>query len=253
MNEIAVDRIDRAIKQWARRKRALISLSCYAREIEMWGRTAGVRKVRRLLEIGSGSGWFLVAAVVFGFAGEATGIDPAIPEAGTQAEDIANTESVIQEVGLSDRVHLRSGTFQNILRGSQEPYDLLVFRNVLHHIYPKSGGGTEDKYASRCVDDLSSARGLFTTAGYVYVVEVDPGSWLWRATYNLLRTLRGAPTIDWKTKRTAQEWKRIFEKAGFQSLGLARLPLHHPLLAAPGVEGLARVLSQSFLLAGRAR
>lgn len=252
MNSFKLQEINESVKRWASRKGAFITLESYAHEIATWSKIAGVSRVRRVLEIGSGSGWFLVTAVALGFAVEATGVDPAIPEAGTNVEEISDTEEIIQRLGLSDRVRLCRGTFQDILAEREhEKYDLLVFRNTLHHIYPRLNTGGQDQHAKQCIDDLRSARRLLKPSGYIYVMEASRNLVI-GALYNVLRTLRGARPIAWTTKRTAQEWQWILEKAGFEILGLRRLPLH-PICGIPGVTVLSKVLSLSFVLAGRSR
>ncbi len=125
------------IKEWAQAKKAFISVSTYVREIEEWRKLTGVHQVRRMLEIGSGSGWFLTVAVALGFAEEGVGVDPAFSEEGTHIDEVRTTESVISRLDLSDRVHFRICTLADFLPKALfegERYDLLVFRNTLHHI-----------------------------------------------------------------------------------------------------------------------
>jgi len=246
--------LNSAIKQWASRKRSYVSLSSYVREIEIWRRITGVHKVERLLEIGSGSGWFLVTAVVVDFADEGVGIDPAIPEAGTKVEEILETETLIHRMKLDDRVSFHKETFKEFLAEScQKPYDLIVFRNALHHIYPKKPFGKEDWNANFCIKDLTIARNLLNPGGYIYIVEACPGTWVVRMLYNLARALRGSSTIDWLTKRTKKQWIDILEKAGFECIGQAYLPFSLPFTGKFDIGKLTRVLSQSILLAGQVK
>ena len=254
MNDFVRYEVSEAIRQWASWKRSYVSFESYAQEIEIWKKISGVCRVHRLLEIGSGAGWFLLTAVVVGFSEEAVGLDPAVPEAGTTAEEISETESLLRRVKINDRVRLRRGTFQGVLRESaQDEYDLLVFRNALHHIYPRFSNRKSDKYTSKCINDLTSLRRLLKFPGHIYVSEVSPTFCLFGTIHNLLRTLRGAPTINWASKRTSHQWKEILEKAGFECVGLTHLPLHLPWLATHRIAGLTRALSHSFLLAGRVR
>ncbi|MEM1518496.1 MAG: class I SAM-dependent methyltransferase, partial [Nitrososphaerota archaeon] len=117
-----------------------------------------------MLEIDSGSGWFLATAVALGFAEEGVGVDPAISDDGTSIDEIRTTESAIKRLGLNDRVHFRICTFEDFLRTAlpkSEKYDLLVFRNTLHHLYPRSKQSPlERELLDKCIKDLRSALGL---------------------------------------------------------------------------------------------
>jgi len=246
--------IENAIKEWAQSKKAFISLYTYAWEIEEWRKLTGVHQVKRMLEIGSGSGWFLATAVALGFAEEGVGVDPAISEDGTSIDEIRTTESVIKRLGLSDRVHFRICTFEDFLRTAlpkDEKYDLLVFRNTLHHLYPRSKQSpVERELLDKCIEDLRSALGLLNAPGYLYIMEMTRPSKLYAVTYNLYRTWRGVPTINWDSKRTPFEWRLILKKAGFMWIGVTRLPAHYPLLLnIPGGHILAKLLSCQFLAA----
>lgn len=128
-----------------------------------------------MLEIGSGSGWFLTTAVALGFAEAGLGVDPAISEEGTHIDEIRATESAIKRLNLGERMHFRVCTFEAFLgealpKGAKD--DLLVFRNVLHHLYPRSKQNpTEHELVNKCIEVLRSALGLLNDPGYLYVME----------------------------------------------------------------------------------
>lgn len=257
MNEEMIRMLGEMIKEWAQTKKAFISLSAYTQEIEEWRKLTGVHRVRRMLEIGSGSGWFLATSVALGFAEEGIGVDPAISEDGTSIDEIRTTESAVKRLGLGERVHFHICTFEDFLRTAlpkSEKYDLLVFRNTLHHLYPKSKqDSVERELVGRCIEDLHSALGLLNAPGYLYIVEMTRPSKLYMMIYNSYRAWRGAPPIDWDSKRTPFEWRLILEEAGFVWSGITQLPVHHPLLSnIPSSHMLAKLLSRQFLIAARA-
>lgn len=135
--EVQIRVLSEMIRKWAHSKKAFITFDAYLQEIALWKKLTGIHQVRRILEIGSGSGWFLTVAVALGFAEEGVGVDPAFSEEGTHIDEVRTTESVISRLDLSDRVHFRICTLADFLPKALfegERYDLLVFRNTLHHI-----------------------------------------------------------------------------------------------------------------------
>jgi len=163
------------IKEWAQEKKAFITLSTYIREIEGWRKLTGASQVRRMLEIGSGAGWFLVTAVALGFAQEGAGVYPAFSEDGTAIEEIRNTETVIHKLNLGKRVCFRICTFTAFLENAfskTEKFDLIVFRNTLHHVYPHSKETQiNQERVSKCIKDLHSTSNLLSDSGYIYAME----------------------------------------------------------------------------------
>jgi len=240
-----------AIKEWTQAKKAFISLATYIREIEEWRKLTGVSQVRRMLEIGSGAGWFLVTAVALGFAQEGIGVDPAFSEDGTAIEEIRKTETVIHKLNLSKRVCFRICTFTAFLENAYsktEKFDLIVFRNTLHHLYPRSKETqTDQERVSECIKDLHSTINLLSDPGYIYVMETIRPSNVYATMYNLYRSFRGAPAIDWESKRSLSEWTWILKEAGFKLIGTTRLGVPHPLFSRAPVG--AKLLSSSFLIA----
>ncbi len=256
---IQISMLARAIKEWAQEKKAFISLHTYIREIEEWRRLTGVYRFKRMLEIGSGSGWFLITAVAIGFAEEGVGVDPARRADGTDIQEIKRAKSTVKELGLNERVRFHICSFEDFLVRKDlyvlknEKFDLLVFRNTLHHIYPRLEGTNYDEFANKCIKDLHIAHHLLNEHGYLYVMEATRPSKFYSAMYNFYRTLRGAPIMNWTAKRTPFEWTQIFEKAGFTGIGIKWLHPHHPLLLRIPVSNVvSRFLSHQFLIAARA-
>ncbi len=68
-----------AIDSWAASKHAHLTLETYQAEITQWSRLTGIDRVSSVLEIGCGSGLFLLSCLALGFAQRAVGIDPAYP------------------------------------------------------------------------------------------------------------------------------------------------------------------------------
>jgi SAM-dependent methyltransferase len=249
-NEQIMCILGEAIKKWAQAKRAFISLSTYAQEIEEWKKLTSVHQVGRMLEIGSGAGWFLVTALALGFAQEGIGIDPAFSEDGTAVKEIHETKSIIEKLNLDRRVRFYICTFDDFLKNAlskTEKFDLLVFRNTLHHIYPYVKRQLdEQEQISKCIRDLRSTISLLNEPGYLYIVEATRPSRLYEVAYNLYRAFRGAPTINWESKRTLSEWIWIVEEAGFNLIGSSRLRVPHLLFSR--IPIFAKFLSSQFLI-----
>jgi len=239
------------IKKWSCTKKSFTSFSTYVHEIEEWKQLVGIHQVKRILEVGSGAGWFLVTAVALGFAQEGIGVDPAFSEDGTTIKEIRETKSIVEKLNLGKKVHFHVCTFDIFLKDAlskTEKYDLLVFRNALHHIYPRvKKQFNEQEQISKCIRDLHSAISLLNEPGYLYIVETTRPSKFYAIAYNLYRASRGAPKIDWESKRTLSEWTWIVEEAGFNLIGVRRLRVHHPLFSR--IPIFARFLSSQFLLA----
>jgi len=258
MNDKIMYIVDEAIKKWSQSKKAYIRISTYIQEIEEFRKLTGVHRVERILEIGSGSGWFLITAIAFGFAQFGLGVDPAISKEGTDIDEIQMTRSIIEKLNLKQQVRFYVCTFEDFLREASyqiikhEKYDLLVFRNVLHHIYPRSKEHLkEQEIVSKCIEDLHFALSLLNNSGYLYVVEATRPSKFYALLYNFYRTIRRAPMIDWISKRTPSEWMQIFEKSGFKGIGITKLPIHHPFLNTLRNCNVNKILSHQFLIVAR--
>jgi len=202
--------------------------------------------------MGSGSRWFLTTAVAPGFAEEGLGVDPAVSDEWMHIDEIRTTGSAIVRLNPSERVHFRVCTFEAFL-GEAFPkgarYDLLVFRDVLHHVPRSKESSKEHELVNNRIEDLRSALSLLNNPGYLYVVEPTRPSKLYAEGHNFYRTLRGAPTVDWDSKRAPFELMLIFESAGLEVTGMTRLSAHHSLI--PGGHMLAKIMASQFLLAAR--
>jgi hypothetical protein len=138
-------------------------------------------------------------------------------------------------------------TFLRMLYLKPKKFDLLVFRNTLHHIYPYVKRQLdEQEQISKCIRDLRSTISLLNEPGYLYIVEATRPSRLYEVAYNLYRAFRGAPTINWESKRTLSEWIWIIEEAGFNLIGSSRLRVPHLLFSR--IPIFAKFLSSQFLI-----
>ncbi len=248
----AMDAVEDAIRRWAKLKGAGVSLRSYAAEIQSWKDTTRRSRVRRLLEIGCGSGLFLLCAVATGFAHRGEGIDPAEGDHGTDDRDIAETQQLLSALNMSERVRVGRGTFQEVLRREyRREFDLLVFRHSLHHIYPRVAKGRDDaSVVKACVQDLARAREALTEQGCIYVLESASPNWVYGILYNSWRRRRGLRRIEWEEKRRKHEWVSILEMAGFRDVVASKIPLNR-CLETPARRWVGKLFSSSWILSGR--
>ena len=240
------------ISAWAKDNKANISLASYAVEIEAWRRLTGVQHVSRILEIGCGSGLFLVSAIALGFADSAVGVEPAIEEHGTKPEDVKRTEEIVAALSLRDRVSFRHETFRNMLQEpSSEGYDLLVFRNSLHHLYErKNGEGAETIAIESFRDDLKAADALMEDAPNIYIMEASRPNPVYGRMFDWYRRVTGRPKIDWGSKRTRKEWEGLLRTFGYSQVKSTSLAVNK-WVNQPIGRYVGRHVSASFLITGK--
>ena len=240
------------ISAWAKDKKANISLASYTAEIEAWRSLTGVQHVSRILEIGCGSGLFSVSAIALGFADSAVGVEPAIEEHGTKPEDVKRTEEIVAALNLRDRVSFRHETFREMLQEpASEGYDLLVFRNSLHHLYERQHcEGAETLAIESFRDDLTAARALMEDMPYIYIMEASRPNPVYSRMFDWYRRATGREKIDWESKRTRKEWEGLLRALGFSQVKSTSLPVNkwvnHPIGRYIG-----RHISASFLITGK--
>ena len=247
--EQRLEEVARAVSDWSRSRRADLSLRAYAGELARHARMAGVESFGQVLEVGCGSGLFLLSAVALGYADSALGVDPAIASNGTRRDELEATRRMAEKLGLADRLEFRFETFEQLLGG--EPagrYDALVFRNCLHHIYPCRADPAADRAeADRCAADLGEARRLLREGGRLLILEGAARGALHGALYNRGRRLKGSPPIRWAEKRTREQWMSILGRAGYRDARSETLPITRLSATVPGCL-VGRMLSASFLI-----
>ncbi len=250
----SLEEISTTIRMWAREKKANVSLACYSAEIELWRKLTGKKRVRSILEVGCGSGLFLLCAIATHFAERGEGVDPAIGEDGTEIQEMEATLALIDRLKLSDRVLLRRRHFEEMLRGdNEERFELVIFRNSLHHIYPRdTEAPAELDRLQKCVQGLSAVKELLTEDGYLYVVEASSPNRLHGMLYNAYRKTKGSGPIDWKSKRRKEEWEKILAGAGWTEIHTSVLPINK-WINRPAGKLVREYLSPSFLISASKR
>lgn len=240
------------IRSWALSKKANLSLSSYEREIEALKALAKLQHTPNLLEIGSGSGLFLVSAVTIGFADTGIGFDPGNPDDGTSLEDIQHTQGVVTDLGLADTVRFEQKTFSEILAGEPtERYSMIIFRNSLHHIYERQTDRAADKaITDRCVQELTSLQRFLADDGVLCVLEATRPSPVIAKIVNAYRGSKGSGPIQWDDKRTKPEWIDLLRAAGFKNTVSANRP-YNKWIGNPIVRTVGTRLSPQFLVAAR--
>ncbi|SPF47074.1 hypothetical protein SBA4_3630012 [Candidatus Sulfopaludibacter sp. SbA4] len=166
-------------------------------------RAVGAENVRRMLDVGGGSGAYSIAFVRANPALRADILDLAA------VEPIASRH--IQEANVADRVHVRAGDLRSGLLG--EAYDLVFVSAICHMLSPRRISTCCAAAARRC---RPAAAWSFRTSS-------------WRRT----RRLRGSPpcspsTCWWALAAAAATASRSIPawlgEAGFREIRRVRLP-----------------------------
>ena len=135
----ALKQVERTIMNWSAENRANISLKSYTLEIDTWRKLMGIPCVSSMVEIGCGSGLFLVLAIAYGFAESGLGIDPNMEaHLAVQGENACALE-LRDELQLTDQIEFRKVSMKDLMNKSHgDQFNLLVFRKSLHHIHERS-------------------------------------------------------------------------------------------------------------------
>ena len=243
--------VEKAIMDWSAEKRANISLASYRLEIDTWRKLTGIDRVSRIIEIGCGSGLFLVAAIATGFAEAGLGIDPEIGAHGTDEGENAHAIALRDSLNLGDQIEFRQVTMESLLtEGNGEHFDLVVFRNSLHHIHERPHDEKDRGPADQqCLKDLATARGLLKEPGFIHIMDASRPPQIYGALYNIYRRAARKGRLDWSGKRTSKEWMAILSSAGFRHIGSESLPANK-WIGNPIGRQLGRLVSSSVLITG---
>lgn len=243
-------RMQGAVDAWASTKGANVSLKSFDHEIHLWKRLTGMRRVGSVLEVGSGSGLFLMYLVAKGFAGAGTGIDPAVEGHGTEVEEIKRARRLALSLGLQDRVDFKQVSLESFMveeRGLV--FDVIALRLCLHHIYERSQSRSQDEeLVARCIKDLAELRSFLSDGGYLYIREEYAPSWIHGKALNLYHEWKGAPRINWSGKRSPRDWTDLIEKAGYSDVQTIALPPNRVTNSAWMKRLMGSWLSSSFLI-----
>ncbi len=246
------EKLREVVRSWALSKKANLSLASYEREIEALKTLTGLEHTPNLLEIGSGSGLFLVSAITLGFADTGIGFDPGNADDGTSLEDIRQTQGAVSDLGLTDSVRFEQKTFSEILASEPtERYSMIIFRNSLHHIYERQADRAADKaITDRCVQDLTSLQRFLADDGVLCVLEATRPSPAIAKIVNAYRGSKGAGPIQWDDKRTKPEWIDLLRASGFKNTVSANRP-YNKWIGNPIVRTIGTRFSPQFLVAAR--
>jgi len=236
-------KLEQHIEKWSKSKGANVSLDSFRYEFEQFKEIVGKQKFPRVLEIGSGSGLFLTYLLVSSHSDQCVGIDPVYEKDGTKKNEVHKTREIIEEMNIKNKIDLRFQTFQGFLKSGEDKYDLIIFRDSLHHIYPKEGKDSKKE----SIRNLSRVKSFLKDNGHIYILEESRPHFLYRLGHDLHRLLRGNDKMDWKDKRTKGEWKNILKEAGFQEISIETVPVNLFSLYKKSPK-LGKLISTSFLI-----
>jgi hypothetical protein len=246
MNKNKIDLLKKTVREWSDGEGANISVESFKQEVDLLYKKTGKNNFSRILEVGSGSGLFGVYLVLSGLTKELLGIDPSFSKKNDDNE--FEIENLINVLGLNDKVIFKPETIEEFLEKNnfQEYYDLVYFRQSLHHIYERKGNLFEDK---KIIDDFISIKKLIKEGGLVCILEADRPSCFNRFLHDSYRRLRGSGKMEWDSKRTKGEWVNILNQAGFKDIKSSRMPLNIFSSHKLG-KHLGNLFSYTFLITG---
>ncbi len=211
MKEMDKSRLAEVISEKADERDLTISYDKLIYNIETW--IDGVENRGRVLDIGCGGGFalcLLCARYEFDYG---IGVDPYIPEDGNDEEDYKALINLITDMGFRDRIEIfRSPIkifFENHFEESN--FDLVLMRDVLHHIFPsekplyKNFNMSED-----CEKLLVNVRKRLHNKGTLLIEEV--------ARTGLRQILLKSKNVSYYNKQNISEWKKVLDAAGFKKI-----------------------------------
>ena len=242
--------LEQHIEEWARARKSNISLRTFAWEIDAIRTATGVGRFRNVLEIGCGSGLFLVTCVALGLADRGSGIDPAH---GSAQSELVEGQTLAEKLALD--IKLENQSMEGLLStDGPRNYDLVVFRGSLHHIYDRALTGTADEgVVARCIEDLARVRKRFLeTGGHMWIAELTRPGAVYSFLYTIYQRAKGQGRFDWDAKRTANEWTEILVAAGMENILATRQPVNK-FIGTPLENSLGMALSNVALIAAASR
>lgn len=245
MESTQKDQARALVRRWASEKNSYRTFDLFRNELAVWASLTGEDAVSSACEIGCGSGVFLTTAYITGLIQDrATGLDAVKESEGTSLSELERTREFIVELGLDHDLHIEYGVFPDDMPDGE--FDLLIFRNVLHHIYE-----SDDDTTKRCIRDLGAVRDSISPGGHIYLLEPTVPWYPKRALVNLFRTrIQNRSRMDWNEKRTPSAWVRILEAAGYSEPKVASVP-SGLFYGWPGWESIDVFLSFEHLITAR--
>lgn len=233
------------IDAWSVSKKTNISYESFVYEIATIQRLIGKETVDQAVEIGSGSGLFLLTAVALGFIERATGVEPSFEKDGTSSDEVDKTKEYISKLDLSERIAFTADTFETFCKTQSSSYfDMILFRQTLHHIFDK-----EVESNQACIASLASLRSQLSDNGHIVILEASERSHLHKSLYSIYRSMRGIGQIKWPDKRSTTEWVELLKEAGYKSIQIEKMPIN--LFSSVSVlNPLRRLLSCTFVIVG---
>lgn len=251
MGKNEIGNLEKFVRQWSNEKGANITIDSFRYEVNTFRELANKEHFSNVLEIGSGSGLFVTYLAYSGFADSCLGVDPCFSEDGTAKEEVFKTQNLLKDLDLDEKVNFRFETLEEFLGSKVErKFDLVVFRDSLHHIYPKKNDQDNEK---KFVEDMKSLKRILTEDGKIYIKEITRpraiSDLLYKNIYDAWRVFKGNDKMDWEGKRTENEWRNLLLRADWKKLRAS--------LIAPNIlrdhERLAWIgekLGNSFLIEG---
>jgi len=197
--------------------------------------------------MGVGHGLDALLALYDGLVDSVVGVDPYIGEHGNDDEDYGNLLDVIAELDFANRFSVERKTGQEYLASSDENFDVIVFNDVLHHIFC-----TEERLTHSA--ELQDAAALFKSLRLVgaRLVVGEPGRHGLRQYLAKRRFVK--TTVNYSTKQSWRQWDAAARAGGWVRMGLQNYvpyALRRQASFLGGAIGRATVCDKYFLYYGK--
>lgn len=203
--------------------------------------------IEKALYVGIGHGQDAIIALLDNKVKKIIGVDPYISEDGNDDIDYKELNELILQCNLSERIEIHRTTVQDYMRSdANNKFDLIIFNDVLHHIFWTEKLLDQSEYYNGAVELFSMISSLLNDDGMVVVADVvRTGIRPLMVTLGLINT-----AVVYKAKQPSSQWS----KAASSSFRLLKRRAYIPYMfrkirtIIPGTIAIVSGLSDKYFL-----
>ena len=168
------------------------------------------------LYVGVGHGHDALLALTNGLVQGIVGVDPYIGSHGNDEQDYRDLLGLIEENRLSERFTVERSRIEDYLDDPAGPFDMILFNDVLHHIFvTEKRLGESDDFAA-AVDLFGRLAEVAGAEGTMVVADVERHGL--RPFLHNRHVLKGS--MNYRTKQSWREWAKAATAGGWSLVRL---------------------------------
>ena len=175
------------------------------------------KKFKNALYIGLGHGFYSLLTILQGYVKTITGVDPYYDEdggEGCEEFDYENLKAMAAEYNMEESLIIKKATINDFLKNENEKFDLIIARDVLHHVFKNPQLISRTEMYGQAVNLFKHLK-KFAHNDTCFIVS-DVGR------YGLLPLLKKwgivNDSVRYYNKQPSGEWIRAMKEAGWQLL-----------------------------------